>query len=292
VDAVGKSAWDVRLRRTDLMFHREESGRARGALAEFLDELAQQIDPSWDTTRIGHSMGSIVVNRILTEYDAIEFDRIVYMGAAATVGDCEDAVFPYLRSHPAAHMYHLTLRHKSEVRETAFAPVLQGSLLVWIDDFLSTPITPRGRTVGRYLNLISARGADAGRAARASTSREFDAGAERGRRSAAAWRVHALPVLDGELLDAGRRRSALPRRAAAAPPGGGRQRRGRARKHGALKVRTSDASKGTFRRAPENALDSPRQLGYVVRRARQPGGPRYLDPAPARRNACAIGGCW
>ncbi len=155
VDAVGKSAWDVMLRRTDLMFHRE-SGSARGALAGFLDELSRRIDPSWEVTLIGHSMGTIVVNRILTEHDGIEFDRIVYMGAAATVGDYEDAVFPYLRSHRETEMFHLTLHHKSEVRETYFAPVLQGSLLVWIDDFLSTPITPRGRTVGRYVNLISA----------------------------------------------------------------------------------------------------------------------------------------
>ena len=157
LDAVGKSAWDMMLRRTELMFHLDSTDPQRlGALARFLDELAAVLDPEWEVVLIGHSMGTIVLNRVLTEYDRIDFDRVVYMAAACSVDDYEDAVFPYLLSHPGTQMYHLTLHHKAEQRETYIAPLLQGSLLVWIDDFLANPLTFRGRTAGRYMNLITA----------------------------------------------------------------------------------------------------------------------------------------
>jgi len=100
------------------------------------------------------------------------------MAAACSVRDYEEAVFPYLEAHPDTRMYHLTLHHKSEVRETAFAPVLQGSLLVWIDDFLSNPLTPRDRTAGRYVNLIVAAEQTPPALRDRIHVKEFDAGAE------------------------------------------------------------------------------------------------------------------
>jgi hypothetical protein len=84
------------------------------------------------------------------------------MAGAATVRDYQDSLFPYLLENRNARIYHLTLHPKAEVRER-FDPGIpyldfppRGSLLAWVDDFLSAPETPLDRTVGRYENLISA----------------------------------------------------------------------------------------------------------------------------------------
>ena len=93
---------------------------------------------------------------------ALPFNRIVYMAGATTVRDYQDSLFPYLRESQQAEVFHLMLHPKAEVRER-FDPGIpyvdfppRGSLLAWVDDFLSTPETPLDRTVGRFENLLSA----------------------------------------------------------------------------------------------------------------------------------------
>ncbi len=205
IDAFGKSAWDIMLRRTHMLYHTEreffesqkvavDEGkpefptshiRPDGGLSVFLRRLQQMVDDpvnggpeAWDITLVGHSMGTIVLNQMIREFGlrtasasdgksatagvALPFNRIVYMAGATTVRDYQDSVFPYLRENRNARVYHLVLHPKAEVRER-FDPGIpyvdfppRGSLLVWVDDFLSTPETPLDRTVGRYENLVSA----------------------------------------------------------------------------------------------------------------------------------------
>lgn len=203
IDAFGKSAWEVMLRRTHMLYHTEreffesqkvaidegkpEIPTARikpdGALSVFLRQLRDVVDrnggvEAWDITLVGHSMGTIVLNQMIREFGlktvagpdgtvsttgvALPFNRIVYMAGAATVRDYQDSLFPYLRENQQARMYHLVLHPKAEVRER-FDPGIpyvdlppRGSLLAWVDDFLSAPETPLDRTVGRYENLLSA----------------------------------------------------------------------------------------------------------------------------------------
>jgi hypothetical protein len=156
-----------------------------GGLSVFLRRLQQVIaDPAnggrdaWEITLVGHSMGTIVLNQMIREFGlrtetaldgkspaigvALPFNRIVYMAGAATVRDYQDSLFPYLLENRNARVFHLVLHPKAEVRER-FDPGIpyvdfppRGSLLVWVDDFLSAPETPLDRTVGRYENLISA----------------------------------------------------------------------------------------------------------------------------------------
>jgi len=203
IDAFGKSAWDIMLRRTHMLYHTEreffesqkvavDEGKPEiptshsnpdGALSVFLRQLRDTVDrhggrEAWEITLVGHSMGTIVLNQMIrgaglkteatsdgksgTASVALPFNRIVYMAGATTVRDYQDSVFPYLRENQNARVYHLTLHPKAEVRER-FDPGIpyvdfppRGSLLAWVDDFLSTPETPLDRTVGRFENLVSA----------------------------------------------------------------------------------------------------------------------------------------
>jgi len=188
IDAFGKSAWDVMLRRTHMLYHTEREflhsevvvgeseskpPRSRidadGALAVFLRRLQQTIeDPAhggrdtWDITLVGHSMGTIVLSNMLRDFGALPFNHIVYMAAAVTVREYEDSLFPYLSRNADAQVYHLMLHQKAEAFER-FDPGIpyvdlppRGSLLVWIDDFLSAPSTPLDRTLGRFDNFVVA----------------------------------------------------------------------------------------------------------------------------------------
>ena len=190
IDAFGKSAWDIMLRRTDLLYHtdgefstesnvvkqaRNEPGyqhvQADGGLSVFMRQLQAEIarnggTNAWDITLVGHSMGTIVLNHMVRDFGTspsgtMPFNQIVYMAAAATVKDYEDSIFPYLAKNHAAHFYHLTLHAIAEIRDR-WEPIRyvdlppRGSLLVWVDEFLANPGTLHDRTVGRFTNLTVA----------------------------------------------------------------------------------------------------------------------------------------
>ncbi len=190
IDAFGKSAWEIMLRRTDLLYHTDgdfstesdvakrahaEKGyqhvQADGALSVFMRRLQKELErnggfDAWDITLVGHSMGTIVLNRLIHDFGTsrsgtMPFNRIVYMAAAASVKDYEDSVFPYLAKNPRAQFYHLTLHVRAEARDrwelvryVDLPP--RGSLLVWVDEFLANPATPHDRTAGRFTNLMVA----------------------------------------------------------------------------------------------------------------------------------------
>ncbi len=185
LDAFGTSAWDDMLRRTELLFHTDAeygphpegpgtppSGylgvAPQGALARFLGRLtrlvAEEGGPgAWEITLVGHSMGTLVLNRVVRDFGEtpagpMPYDRIVYMAAACSIADYEESLFPYLARNPRAQVYHLTLHDVADLRER-WDPIPyldlppRGSLLVWIDSFLADPLTPRQRTAGRFVNL-------------------------------------------------------------------------------------------------------------------------------------------
>ena len=178
IDGPTKSSWEEMSRRTKTLFDREvdfdsaspEIHRS-GEIAVFLRELqiflAAHSPSSWQVTLIGHSMGAIVTNQIVRQFPQIHFDNLVYMAAACSIRDYEDSVFPYLRRQriqPTAMkktmVYHLTL-HEGAERANMFPisspiPLMPGSLLVWIDSFLTNPATPEDRTLGRYANFFRA----------------------------------------------------------------------------------------------------------------------------------------
>jgi hypothetical protein len=107
------------------------------------------------------------MNEIIRNFDHMPFQNIVYMGAASTIKDYETAIFPYLRKknlslkgekiRPPVKVYHLILHEAAESAEANYWDLpIRGSLLVWIDNFLSNPLKNQDRTVGRFVNLMSA----------------------------------------------------------------------------------------------------------------------------------------
>ena len=180
IDAFGKSAWDNMSRRTQTMFRspaefaqpamtneiplaRHRVGEpAQGAVARLmqaLDDLAAA-NPSnhYAITLIGHSMGTIVANEMVLTHPNLCYSNIIYMGAACSVSDFASAVIPCLERQTNAHFYNLTLHPIAEAREAQWTwldVTPRGSLLEWIDNFLSTPRTVPERTLGKWDNAIS-----------------------------------------------------------------------------------------------------------------------------------------
>jgi pimeloyl-ACP methyl ester carboxylesterase len=173
IDAFGTSSWEAMKRALHVQFHDrsyelESDGQMDGPAATFFRALVDHIhstgEENWTITMVGHSMGALVMNEIIRYYgDGLPIKKIVYMAAACPLHDYEDTVWPYLRRWAKKRnpqMYHLTLHPKAEIREKqtmlgfgVIDWVPRGSLLVWIDSFLSQPNTVADRTAGRYRNL-------------------------------------------------------------------------------------------------------------------------------------------
>ena len=196
LDAFAPSAWNVMERRTTLLFEdeeqleetrstgREDKCRHEGSLAVFLRRLQDEMEaycaerPSQGTideqgrpvsgkdegppgscvevTLIGHSMGAIVLNKILERHPELPARNLVYMAAADSIASYQKAAWSYLRrpGNENTDVYHLLLDDFSEIREAyVWDLVPRGSLLVWIDEFLTNPETPWDRTAGRLSNL-------------------------------------------------------------------------------------------------------------------------------------------
>jgi pimeloyl-ACP methyl ester carboxylesterase len=115
----------------------------------------QMRNPNLEVTLVGHSMGTIILNRVVRDAE-MQFNNIVYMGAACTIADFSTSVLPYMKKHPDTQFYNLSLHPVAEAGEwqAAMADLPpRGSLLVWIDNFLQNPVTEQERTFGRWRNL-------------------------------------------------------------------------------------------------------------------------------------------
>jgi hypothetical protein len=171
IDTFGEPASRIMNRRTELIFEPEgclrqptieERLKCRDwSLTQFFRRLAEEATANdWEVTLIGHSMGTIVVNEALRRFPNLNARNVVYMAAALTIEDYEDANLRgancgYLGSHPDTRFYHLTLHRLAEVRERQWMDALpRGSLLQWLDAFINRPIHERQLTAGRALNIV------------------------------------------------------------------------------------------------------------------------------------------
>jgi hypothetical protein len=180
IDACGRASWDIMCRRTQVMFYtanqfsqpqemdaldaakRRVGEQPEGGVGRLLQSLSDLIsnDKShhYAITLVGHSMGAIIANEMLKTYPDLPYSNIVYMAAACSEQDFADSVIPYLARTTNANFYGLTLHPIAEAREThwSYAELSpRGSLLEWIDNFLSNPVTIPERTNGKWDNLIS-----------------------------------------------------------------------------------------------------------------------------------------
>jgi pimeloyl-ACP methyl ester carboxylesterase len=179
LDGLGQRAWRNMLRRTQMVFHRDEDfdvrdirddaprlrarvfGPPGGAAYTLFNALTELMNaqPELELTLVGHSMGTIVLNRALREFPDLRVRKIVYMAAACTIDDFRSSVVPYLVRLPSTEFHNLMLHPGAEVREWQIAIAdlpPRGSLLVWIDNFLASPETTLDRTLGTWENAMQA----------------------------------------------------------------------------------------------------------------------------------------
>lgn len=189
IDTLGTSSWDSMLRSQSMLFHYDNdqhnhnsrtaeniaSYQTTGALSFFLDKLQEKMcvkepcenDGGWEITLVAHSAGAILMNEMIRTKGSLPIQNIVYMSGASTIRDYEIAIFPYLsqrnlpannnKINPPVNVYHLMLHEAAESGERNFLDLPpRGSLLVWIDNFLSNPLKKQDRTVGRFVNLMGA----------------------------------------------------------------------------------------------------------------------------------------
>jgi len=176
--SIAVSSWKNMKRRTKNVFYppklfddRQRNGMAGG---EFFNLLFRRIEENkenydYQVTVIGHSMGSIVLNNALKQHrkkweEHNVLRNIVYMGAACSINEAIDAVFPLLRIINANNeqeseqlrFYNLMLNRVAEISEITIKGLApSGSLLIYIDQHLENPEHPLDRTLGSEINVHS-----------------------------------------------------------------------------------------------------------------------------------------
>ncbi len=164
---LARPAWDVMLRRTNTPFYTpsdhiafngqqfRSGSHGSGALFGFLRKLHSEVDQiPMSITLVGHSMGAIIVNKIITLDMSLPIDNIVHMASADSINNLFNHIVPYLSKNQDANFYSLALHPDNENRESnalGFTP--SGSLLVWIDNMFTTPETVMDKRSGSWLNM-------------------------------------------------------------------------------------------------------------------------------------------
>jgi len=157
VNTFGKSSWQVMEGRIQRLFQEKYRDDNRSPIIMLMDAIKKAATGDVEVTVIGHSMGAIIVNGILREMPDFAIDNIVYMAAASSLKDFEESVYPYMKNNDP-RVFHLVLDPDIERHEVnfyqGFIPGPQGSLLLWIDDYLSESEAMLDKTSGRYDNLV------------------------------------------------------------------------------------------------------------------------------------------
>jgi pimeloyl-ACP methyl ester carboxylesterase len=172
IDGFGTPAWENMQRRTKNLDNLPEEFDVNGdpkkaaavlkqppeaVVTEFARQVSTfaQLHPKVRITLVAHSMGAFIVNDLVHRTPDVPYANIVYMAGADSMRNTRDSLVPYLQDHKDTQLYILTLHPQAEIEEShvlGLAP--RGSLLVWIDDFLSSPLTYFDRTIGRWDNVI------------------------------------------------------------------------------------------------------------------------------------------
>lgn len=169
IDGFGTPAWEMLKRRTDFVLHNPEifaKTSEKGAGYILLKQLAEKTKKAgyWKTedkelipvqlTLAGHSMGAMLVDRILATFnDELVFNDIIYMGAASSLADFQLYAIPYLREHPQSRLWSFSLSDLDETNETyGFDLIMRGSLLVWIEKFFEPQHNILQRRFGREIS--------------------------------------------------------------------------------------------------------------------------------------------
>ena len=179
LSGLGKPAWEMMHRRTNLAFQRDARRLARadivaaphpndGAVGVLLARLGEQVQRdtlAYEITVIGHSMGAIMANEMVRRRPDLPWRHIVFMAGAASMREFSLGVLPYLQRAAddgrPADFYDLTLHPFSDLRgwvgpqalKPASALLPYGSLLEYVDRYFVNDETRLEYTTGKYRNF-------------------------------------------------------------------------------------------------------------------------------------------
>ncbi len=166
VEAFGTGAWQIMRRRVELavasrLLHRHPDYTDEGAARTLFLSLEKKVRETRvsnpgvrvEVTLVGHSMGAMLLNRLLTLVTDLPIKRVVYLAAASRLDDFEHYVVPFIGARDKTEIRWFTLARADEAAESHYLISPSGSLLVWIDNYFE-PIAANGQTTfGRFRNL-------------------------------------------------------------------------------------------------------------------------------------------
>lgn len=115
-------------------------------------------DKRLSITMIGHSMGAIAINELVSIYRDLPYRDIVFMAAAASIRDTRRAIEPLLLDEPELRFYNLMLHPMNDARDRYYGGAVPGgSLLLWIDEMYEPALTPEDKTMGYWPNAKASR---------------------------------------------------------------------------------------------------------------------------------------
>ncbi|HEX4932951.1 MAG TPA: hypothetical protein VFV33_07225 [Gemmatimonadaceae bacterium] len=179
LSGLGKPAWEMMHRRTNLAFQRDERRLRRsdvvaaphpndGAVGVLLARLGEQVQRdtlAYELTVIGHSMGTIMANEMVRRRPDLPWRHIVFLAGAASMREFSVGVLPYLQravdAGRPADFYNLTLHPYADLRgwvgpqalKPASALLPYGSLLEYVDRYFVNDETRLEYTTGKYRNF-------------------------------------------------------------------------------------------------------------------------------------------
>lgn len=165
VNGLGRGSWQSMKRRSDLLLSNDQSFEGSSEYQTALLFLLQEIEKNSQLKTkkidlIGHSMGAIVVNNILMRMPYLEYENIVYMGAATSLKEMSASIVPVLSKNKNINFYNLSLDPYNEISETGDFPLSlispRGSLLIYIDSYLQRTGAFTDRTAGNWFNVVRA----------------------------------------------------------------------------------------------------------------------------------------
>ena len=165
---VGKPAWDVMLHRTNMLLWKECSfngnceanehthvndSLGEGPLSKPIRRISaiNDLRENYEITLVGHSMGTIIINRIVSTLPSLPIKNIVFLASADSIRNTHYSVLQFVGQRSDVRFYSWMLHPDNESRELAWlGMVLSGSLFTWIDNMFSTPESLLDYRFGRW----------------------------------------------------------------------------------------------------------------------------------------------
>ena len=181
VASFGRSAWKNYDRRTQLAVRqsREFSKDSKkgnvgdetptGMFAVLMDEILGAVSDrdAIEIVLIGHSTGTMILSEYLGtvvaragEMDEVRgadsIKKIVFLGAAATIGQFGKTVVPFLQRNKEAEFFNITLNAYNERKGSHWGIFVMPSLLEWLDNSIAQPASHLDRVIGKWENIMLA----------------------------------------------------------------------------------------------------------------------------------------